>query len=72
MLGLEAQRVIWLRMIKLASGGSAAQIEAERMVSEKIVAAIDANRRLAAGQSPTAIIRKYRRQVRANARRLSK
>jgi hypothetical protein len=37
-LGLEAQRVILLRMIAMAAGGSRAQAEAQRMISEKLFA----------------------------------
>lgn len=35
LLGVEAQRVIGLRLMKLSAGGPAAQAEALRMVSEK-------------------------------------
>jgi hypothetical protein len=38
MLGLESSSVIALRTMKLAAGGAAAQLEAERMVSEKVSA----------------------------------
>ena len=38
LLGLEAQRVIALRMMALAGGGSRAQAEAQRMITEKGVA----------------------------------
>ena len=72
MLAFESQQVIWLRTMKLASGGLAAQVEAERMVSEKVVAATTATAKLMAGQSPDQVVKAYRRVVRANARRLSK
>jgi hypothetical protein len=41
-LGLEAQGVIALRMMKMAAGGAAAEAEVQRMVSEKTKAALDA------------------------------
>ena len=34
-LGLEAQSVIALRMMKMAAGGAAAEAEMRRMISEK-------------------------------------
>jgi hypothetical protein len=40
-LGMEASTVIGLRTMKIAAGGSAAATESERMVSEKIDAAMD-------------------------------
>ncbi len=71
LLGMEAQRVIGLRFLVMAVGGSSAQAEAERMVIEKIVALTRAWGMLALGRSPTSIIRHYRSQVRSNERRLS-
>jgi hypothetical protein len=38
-LGLEAQNVIALRLLRLAAGGARAEAEASRMVTEKILAA---------------------------------
>jgi hypothetical protein len=38
-IGLEAQSVIILRMLRLAAGGARAEAEANRMVTEKILAA---------------------------------
>ncbi|MEO6608028.1 MAG: hypothetical protein ABIN69_06125 [Aestuariivirga sp.] len=69
---LEAQRVIALRVYKLALGGSSAQKEAERMVSEKMLASVEAATTVAAGGSPQKILRRYRTIMRANAKRLSK
>lgn len=71
-LSVEAQQVIWLRSLKLAAGGAAAQTEAGLMVSEKFAAATDAALRLARGGSPDSLVRAYRRRVRANAKRLSR
>lgn len=71
LLAFEAQAVIGLRMAKLAAGGTAAQAEAQRMVSEKVVAAGEAAMQLATGASTGAVVAGYRRKVRANHRRLS-
>jgi hypothetical protein len=72
MLAVESQQVIWLRTLKLAAGGPGAQVEAERMVSEKIAAATKATVNLMSGQSPDQIVKAYRRTVKANARRLGR
>ena len=72
MLGLEAQGVIAQRMAMFAVGGPAAQIEAQRMVTEKIMAASEAALMVASGASNGKVIRSYRRKVQANALRLSK
>jgi len=72
MLAMESQQVIWLRTMKLASGGPEAGVEAQRMVSEKVAAASQAAMNLMSGHSPDSVVKSYRRKVRANARRLSK
>jgi hypothetical protein len=72
MLAAESQRVVWLRMMKLSRGGAAAERETKKMVSEKVVAASNAAGRVMTGSTPTAIVKGYRRKVRANARRLSR
>lgn len=72
MLAFEAQRVIGLRVMKMAAGGPAAGREAERMVAEKGEALAEAATILATGGSPEAVVRHYRTRVRANERRLSK
>src|ERR1019366_9381777 len=41
-LGIEAQSVIALRMMKVSAGGAAAEAEVQRMISEKTEAALDA------------------------------
>jgi hypothetical protein len=71
MLGLESNRVIGLRTAKLMRGGKAAQREAQRMVSEKMLAAAKAGTSLMAGASVDKIVEQYRRKVAANAKRLS-
>ena len=71
MLGFEAQRVIGLRLAKLAVGDAAA-VEAQLMVTEKVAALMEASTTLATGGSHKAVISRYRKHVRANERRLSK
>jgi hypothetical protein len=78
-LGVEASTVIGLRTMKIAAGGAEGRAEAERMVAEKVNAAVALQTRALTGDlggSPaTAAARTlahYRRKVRANRRRLSK
>jgi hypothetical protein len=78
-LGLEAQEVVALRMLKFASGGADLESEFARMFSEKAGAAIDAQveagRSALSGQAhlaPARAVALYRRRVRANHRRLSR
>lgn len=68
---LEAQRVIALRLMKLAGGGPAAQKEAQKMVNEKIAASLEAAKTLARGGSPQTVLKHYRTIMKANARRLA-
>ena len=78
-LGLEAQSVIALRMMRLASGGARAQAEARRMVVEKATATAEAQLAATtaalAGSKDHVIAEKamkvFRKRVRANKRRLS-
>ena len=72
LLGFEAQRVMLLRMAAIAAGGVYAQAEMNRMISEKVFAAVTAARMTAFGRSPHAVLRHYRSRVRANERRLSR
>jgi hypothetical protein len=79
-VGLEAQSVIALRMLRLAAGGARAEAEASRMVTEKILAAGEAQmssataalrghkKHVVAGKALNA----YGKRVRANRRRLSR
>jgi hypothetical protein len=77
-LGIEAQQVIALRMAKFAMGADPHGHEALRMVTEKAKAAMEAQRGLVqamatgdvAGASDR-VLAVYRREVRANRRRLS-
>ncbi|KQO67541.1 MULTISPECIES: hypothetical protein [unclassified Methylobacterium] len=71
LLAMESQQVIALRLAKLATGGAAAQAEAQHMVTEKIMAAQEAALLIATGGSTAGVVAGYRRKVRANARRLS-
>ena len=70
MLALEAQKVIELRLVKLAWGGPDACDEAHLMASEKISAAVEAAGTLMLGGSFEAVIARYREYVAANTERL--
>ena len=77
-LGYEASTVIGLRTLKLAAGGPAAQVEAERMVAEKVetawalqTAALTGGLGFTPAQATARTIARYRRKVRANQRRLT-
>lgn len=79
LLGCEAAAVVSLRGMKIAAGGSAAQAEARRMMSEKLDAAVAWQTLAMTGAlgatAPAAAaktLRHYRRKVRANRRRLEK
>lgn len=73
----DVQRVMALRMMRLASGGPLAVTEAQRMVSEKVAAFGEAQgammTAMAFGHGLDAAAKAYapyRRRVRANSRRL--
>jgi hypothetical protein len=78
-IGLEAQSVIALRMLRLAAGGARAEAEANRMVTEKVLATCEAQMAVAMatirGHKEHVIAGKalnvYGKRVRANRRRLS-
>jgi len=70
MLALESNRVIGLRLAKIARGGSAGFEEAQLMVSEKIRAGIEAAETLVTGGTPSAVISRYQEHVTANTGRL--
>lgn len=80
LLGVEAQQVMALRMMRLFAGGAAAEAEMWRMCSEKPAAAalaiVEASTAAATGRQGAAIargtIRGYRKRVRANHRRLAR
>ena len=76
-LAFEASTVVYLRALRIATGGTAATRETQRMVGEKIEAGIALQTRaLTGGLGPTmhgAVAKSlthYRRKVRANRRRL--
>ncbi|MGJ4938974.1 hypothetical protein ACQR1W_00250 [Bradyrhizobium sp. HKCCYLS1011] len=71
LLAMEAAEVIRLRLEKFARAEVDANEEAELMVTEKIVAALEATANLMAGATPASIVDRYRDYVAANARRLS-
>lgn len=79
-LAMEAQQVMWLRMVRVAQGGSGADSELKLMGTEKLMAAGElvtaAAVQAIGGKSSAAIanstIRGYRTRVRANKRRLTK
>jgi hypothetical protein len=78
-LGTDASSVIALRTLKIAAGGVAAEVEARRMVSEKIEAGLalqalvlTGGLGLTASSAATKMLTHYRRKVRANRRRLAK
>lgn len=79
-LGIEAQSVIALRMMRLAAGGARGRAEANRMVAEKVGALAEAQTAAAAailtgrGRKVVAgkVLNTYKKRVRANRRRLSR
>jgi hypothetical protein len=76
-LGVEAQSVIVLRTLKMATGGAGANEEVSLMISEKVQAAMDAQFELTkaamAGRTDglAKAVELYRGRVRANQMRLS-
>jgi hypothetical protein len=79
-LGLDAQNVIFLRMMRISAGGVRGRREASRMISEKIAAGMEAQATAAsgviAGRNDVAVasrvVRVVQKRVRANKRRLSR
>jgi hypothetical protein len=71
MLGLESNRVIGLRLMKLAGGGRAARDEARLMVSEKVNASFEAGAVLMQGGGMVSVVDRYREHVAENNDRLS-
>ena len=70
MLAMELQQVICLRTIKLACSGKRAHKEARLMVAEKVAAALQESGRLLMGARPSSVVKRVRKKVRANARRI--
>jgi hypothetical protein len=71
MLAFEAQKVIELRLVRIAWGGAEASAEMQSMVAEKIDAAMEAAGTLMTGGSPETVIARYREHVAANTKRLT-
>jgi len=79
-MGLDAPRVIAMRLTRIAAGGAKAEVECRRMVSEKIAAGAAAHaaaaKALASGKGVEAAaalaLAPVKRVVRANHRRLSR
>lgn len=76
-LGMESYAVMGLRTLRIAQGGEAARVEAERMVAEKVQAGIDLQTLALTGglgltpaSASARTMTHYRRKVRANRRRL--
>lgn len=72
MLSLQAQQVIALRMLKLAHGGKRARAEASRMAAEKVAEGWGLAATMVRGGSASKAVKKIRRRVRGNAKRLSR
>jgi hypothetical protein len=71
MLAIEAQRVINLRLATISRGGPTAELETRLMVTEKMVAALQAAGMLAQGASTRSVMSFYRSRVQENVRRLT-
>jgi len=79
-VGWEAQAVIALRMMRIAAGGARGRAEVQRMVAEKLAAAVEAQAAAVAAsiegrgarRSGRKALGVYRKRVRANRRRLSR
>lgn len=78
-LYLDASTVIGLRMMKVATGGMAADREMALMIEEKIQSAVELQMDGATGQlgvtpatAATKVVRHYKKKVSANKRRLSR
>jgi hypothetical protein len=62
--------VIGKRLFKFATGSPSGSVEAARMVAEKAELAAVSATSLAAGWSLGSVVKRYRKKVEANARRL--
>jgi hypothetical protein len=68
-LGLEAQSVVGMCLSQIATG-QGTPAEAQLMMTEKLLAFMDAATTVAAGGSVHSVVNSYRRRVQANAERL--
>jgi hypothetical protein len=71
LLAVEAQKVIELRMVRIAWGGAEGQAEMVSMVSEKICAAMEATNTLMMGGTTDQVVARYRELVADNTQRLT-
>lgn len=71
LLAIEAQRVIELRLVRLAWGGQEGWSEMNSMVFEKIAAATEATATLLTGGTHEDVVARYREHVAANTERLT-
>jgi hypothetical protein len=69
-IAYKSPMVIGKRLLKFAKGGRGTPTEAARMVTEKLELAAVSVSSLASGGSWAGIVKKYRKKVEANARRL--
>jgi len=70
-LAMEANEVIGLRLLAIASGRTDALTEIHLMITEKLHAGAEAAISLMSGQSGASVVEKYRELVASNQRRLS-
>ena len=77
-LGLDAQRVVALRLMRLSGGGAAGATEARRMVADKMAALSEAQFAAAAAMMTgdshrlaNKVLRVFKKRVRANRNRLA-
>ncbi|KQO89624.1 hypothetical protein ASF36_22370 [Methylobacterium sp. Leaf90] len=70
LLAYEAQKVIELRLVRIAWGRAEAQAEMVSMVGEKVVAAMEVANTLLAGGTHGEVVARYRKLVADNTRRL--
>ncbi len=71
LLAMEAQTVIGIRLSQVAMGRSTAA-ETQLMVTEKMVAFVEAAVTMATGGSAHTVVSGYRKHVRANVSRLQR
>ena len=75
-LGMEAQTVIGLRVMKALTGGPGANAEVSRMITEKIEASMELGSSMMSTAlsephvGPTKAVAMYRKKVQANRKRL--
>ena len=69
LLTMEAQTVIGIRLSQVATGRSTAA-ETQLMVTEKMLAFVEAAATVATGGSAHTVVSGYRKHVRANVKRL--